>query len=384
MGRFVMPSLGSDMEAAVLAEWLVAPGDAVARGDVIAVVETQKGAIEIEVFETGTVRELLARPGDRLPVGAPMALILPPGETGKALEPAPEAPPPGATEEAPAPPAPVEAAPAPEGHAASPAARHRAAELGMPLEGLAGTGPEGAVVLADVERARAGSGAAATDPAAQMRRAIGAAMLRSTREIPHFYLSETLDLTAAETWLETRNAARPPAERLLMGALYARATALAAARVPEMNGTVTDGLLVPAAQVNLALVIALRGGGLVAPVLADAAALTLDETMARMRDLTSRARAGRLRSSEMGAGTLTLSSLGEGGAEAMAGIIFPPQAALVSLGAPRTRPWVVDGEIRPRRVVRLTVSADHRVNDGRQAARFIAAFADALTHPETP
>jgi pyruvate dehydrogenase E2 component (dihydrolipoamide acetyltransferase) len=114
----------------------------------------------------------------------------------------------------------------------------------------------------------------------------------------------------------------------------------------------------------------------------DAVRMTLEETMAGMRDLVTRARAGRLRGSEMTEGTITVSSLGETGAETMSGVIFPPQVALVGIGAPHLRPWVVDGEIVPRHVVTLTMSADHRVSDGRQVARFIAEFEDLIQKPE--
>jgi pyruvate dehydrogenase E2 component (dihydrolipoamide acetyltransferase) len=393
MGVFVMPSLGADMEAATLAEWLVRPGDEVERGDVIAVVETQKGAIEIEVFEEGRVEELVAEVGQELPVGAPLALILGAGEARPERLPEPPAPEarrasPAASPERATPPTP---APTRTGQvAASPAARVRAKELGLDLSAVPGSGPGGAIVLADVEgaaapapRQHAGSEEAeASTPAEEMRKAIAAAMSRSKRTIPHFYVSETIDLQPAADWLEARNAERPPAERLLLGALFVRAAVLAAARVPAMNGHFVDGAFRPSERVSPGVAIALRGGGLVAPALVGADGMSLSETMAGMRDLVARARAGRLRSSEITGATITVSSLGEVGAEAMTGVIFPPQVALVALGAPCRRPWVVGGEVLPRRVVTLTVSADHRVSDGRQAARFVAEFAERLSRPE--
>jgi pyruvate dehydrogenase E2 component (dihydrolipoamide acetyltransferase) len=135
--------------------------------------------------------------------------------------------------------------------------------------------------------------------------------------------------------------------------------------------------------VNPGIAVALRGGGLVAPALMDALALDLDQTMAGMRDLVTRARAGRLRGSEITEGTITISSLGETGAETMTGVIFPPQVALVGLGAPHVRPWVVDGQVVPRSVVTLTMSADHRVSDGRQVARFISELLTLMKEPES-
>jgi pyruvate dehydrogenase E2 component (dihydrolipoamide acetyltransferase) len=217
----------------------------------------------------------------------------------------------------------------------------------------------------------------------EMRKAIAAAMTRAKRTIPHFYLSETIDVDPAIRFLEARNAGRPPTERVLLGALFVRAATIAASKVPVMNGHYTEAAgYQPSDTVNTGVAVALRGGGLVAPALMDAEKMSLEDTMAGMRDLVSRARAGRLRSSEMTMGTITVSSLGDTGAEAMTGVIFPPQVALIGLGAPHLRPWVVEGEIVPRHVVTLTVSADHRVSDGRQVARFIAAFETAVQSPE--
>ncbi|UWQ27145.1 2-oxo acid dehydrogenase subunit E2 (plasmid) [Leisingera aquaemixtae] len=384
MGLFTMPSLGSDMESGTLAEWLVAPGDTVARGDAVAVVETQKGAIEIECFEAGTVQELKAQPGQVLAVGAPMAVILAAGEAAPEPEAAP-APPPAAPA-APAP-APAAAPPAVERAGvgavrASPAARLRAAELGVDLGGLRGSGPGGAIVLADVE---AGGGGGTGEPVSrldEMRKAIAAAMTRAKQTIPHFYLSQTMDVQDAIDLLAVRNSEAPPEERILLGAVLLRAAALAAQKAETLNGHYTDGAFQPAAQVNPGLAVALRGGGLVAPALEDAPSMPLRETMAAMRDLVSRARAGRLTGSEMTRGTLTVSSLGGTGGEVMAGVIFPPQVALIGIGAPQLRPWVAGGRIVPRTVVTVTVAADHRVSGGRQAARFLSEFETLVSQPE--
>ena len=394
-----MPSLGADMEAGKLVEWLVQPGDKVRRGDVVAVVETQKGAIEIEIFEEGVVRSLEAKLGAELPVGAPLAVILGDAEAEAEaepldVEPAPEpeeppAPGPSAADasvapEAPAPPPVTLPAGA---SAASPAARVRARELGTDLSTLKGSGPGGVIVLSDVE----GTGPVARPepksmPAGahlqEMRKAIAAAMTRSKLTIPHVYLSQTIDIQPAIDWLAARNEGRSPAERLLLGAIFVRAAALAAAQAKDLNGRFLADGFHASDSVNPGVAVVLRGGGLVAPALIDAPAMTLDETMAGMRDLVTRARAGRLRSSEMTEGTLTVSMLGESGPEMMTGVIFPPQVALVGLGAPQTRPWVVNGNVAPRTVVTLTVSADHRVVDGRQVARFITAFETFMKAPE--
>jgi pyruvate dehydrogenase E2 component (dihydrolipoamide acetyltransferase) len=389
MGIFAMPSLGADMEAGRLIEWLVSPGDTVTRGDIVAVVETQKGAIEIECFEEGTVRELLADIGTELAVGAPLATIQAEGEPIPEAAVAEQATPveaeqPVVTAPAPQPVAPIPPqrpqAPAPGVVPSSPAARIKARELGFDLAMLTGSGPGGAIVLADVEAEK--TQPTKRSPQDEMRRAIAAAMTRSKQTIPHFYLSQTIDVTPAMEWLTSFNEGKPPSERVLLGALFLRATVLAAAKVKTVNGHFTEEGFKPSDKINPGLAVALRSGGLVAPAIVDAEQMGLVELMAAMRDLVTRARAGRLRSSEMTEGTITLSSLGDSGAESMAGVIFPPQVALVGIGAPGLRPWVVDGTVEPRHLVTMTISADHRANDGRQASRFLSVFDSLLSTPE--
>jgi len=389
MGVFTLPSLGSDMVKGTLVEWLVAPGDTVHRGDVVAVLETQKGAIEIECFQEGTVQELLAETGKELPVGAPLATIVAPGETAPEVEiqqPPADQPVPSAVLEVET--APKKAIRLPSGDvSASPAARRRAQDLNINLASLKGSFSGGKIVLADVEAAVAEKPHRARgEPKTtmeNMRQAIGAVMTQSKRTIPHFYVSHTIDIQPGLDWLAAHNAGVPPAERILMGALFVRAAVRAAERVRVMNGRYEDGAFSPSDRVNAGIAVALRGGGLVAPALIDADRMSLAETMAGMRNLVSRARAGRLRNSEMTEGTITISSLGETGAEEMTGVIFAPQVALVCLGAPQTRPWVVGDKVMPRTVATVTVSADHRVSDGRQAAQFIQEFNTALSVPET-
>jgi pyruvate dehydrogenase E2 component (dihydrolipoamide acetyltransferase) len=267
--------------------------------------------------------------------------------------------------------------------AASPAARALAAERGIDLTTIKGTGPQGAVVLADVERAAEPTAAPTRGlDLAAMRTAIAAAMARSKREIPHYYLSQTIDLQAATDWLESQNADRPPERRLLMGALLVKATALALSAAPALNGRFEGDAFKPSKAVHAGVAIALRGGGLIAPAIRDAQALDLDALMAAMRELVARTRAGRLRSSEMSAGTVTVSSMGERGAEALTGVIYPPQVALIGFGTPGLRPWVVSGAVVPRTLVTATLAADHRVSDGRLGARFLDALDRHLQHPE--
>lgn len=428
MGVFVMPSLGADMEDGRLVEWLVKPGDAVHRGDVVAVVETQKGAIEIEIFEDGIVQSLEAELGATLPVGAALALIgdgaaepapvpkpvpvqeaVPPGAPSKpepkapepvtqepaaVIAPAPEAPVPEAPA-VPSPPAPVRpAAVTGAGIAASPAARARAMEKGIDLARVTGSWPGGAIVMADVERAAEPAAAApAPGPTSfskpvrgfdidAMRQGIAAAMARSKREIPHYYMTHEIDLQHATEWLASKNAGLEPAQRLLMGALFVKATALAAKTVDGLNGTFEQGVYRSSQTVNIGVAVALRGGGLVAPAIPAAQDRSLAEAMAAMRDLVARARAGRLRSSEMTSGTITVSSLGERGVDQMTGVIYPPQVALVTFGTPRAAARIVDGAVQARQAVAVTLAADHRTSDGRRGARFLTQIDQLLQSPE--
>jgi pyruvate dehydrogenase E2 component (dihydrolipoamide acetyltransferase) len=394
--EFRMPSLGADMEAGTLVEWLVKPGDQVKRGDIVAVVETQKGAIEIEIFETGRVEQILVDLHSKVPVGTPLARIRTELEAAAgAAAAAPAAPAPTAIPAVPSIPLAV-AGPAPPSPImpdarrlrVSPAARRLAQMRGVDPATLTGSGPEGAIVRADVERSLGAVAAPAERKRAigldldAMRSAIAAAMARSKREIPHYYLEHQVDVTPCEQWLARTNAARPPDARLLMGTLAVKAAALAARRFAAFNGFYRDGSYAPAAAVHVGVAIAIRGGGLAAPALHDVDRMPLDELMARMRDLVQRMRAGRIRSSEMSDATITVSSLGERGVEALYGIIYPPQVALVGFGKVVARPWLVDGTIGPRSVVRITLAADHRVSDGHAGALFLAEIGKLLLEPE--
>ncbi|MGZ8210735.1 MAG: dihydrolipoamide acetyltransferase family protein [Burkholderiales bacterium] len=384
MHEFKMPSLGADMEAGTLVEWLVKPGDTVKRGQVVAVVETQKGAIEVEIWEAGVVERLLIEPQTRVPVGMPLALVR------EAAEPA-AAPPPAAA------PAPVTAeAAVPESREAtrariSPAARKRAQELGLDLRAVQPTRAEAGVTLEDVERAAVECAGAAErgerpsrpgDWQAEMRKAIAAAMSRSKREIPHYYLSTEIDVTDALAWLAGENAKRPVEKRMLPAAIFMKAVALALQRAPGLNGVWRDGAFSPSTAVHLGMAIAMRGGGLVAPAIHDADAKSVDELMAALRDLIERVRSGRLRGSELTDPTVTLTSLGDQGVDRVYPVIYPPQVAIVGLGRITARPWAVDGKVLVRNVVTATLAADHRVSDGHLGARYLTQLERLLQAPE--
>jgi len=378
MAEFRMPSLGADMEAGTLVEWKVKPGDRVKRGDLVAVVDTDKGAIDIEIWEDGTIASVLVEPGTKVPVGTVLALVASAGEAvARPAEAKTRAAPPTPAEPAAAP---RRAAPAPPPGRArvSPAARARARELGVDLSAVRGTGPDGAVTRADVDAA------AAQARPTSMRQAIGAAMARSKREIPHYYLAADVDVSRALAWLAAENERRPLAQRLLPVVLLLRAVARATREVPEMNGLFVDGAFRPGEAVHLGVAISLRQGGLVAPALHDVDRKPLGELMRELGDLVTRARSGGLRSSELADATLTVTSLGDLGVQSVFGIIYPPQVALVGFGRIEERPWVVEGRVEVRPVVTATLAGDHRVSDGIRGAQFLAAVDRQLQAPEAP
>lgn len=424
MADFTMPALGADMEAGTLLEWHVKPGDAVKRGDIVAVVDTDKAEIEVEIFEDGVIEELLVEEGTKVPVGTPLARVR--GANGEGAAPTPEQvaaatpTPPPKPAPTPEPPPPVEPPPAPlpadgtktlhigvspsrqHRPRVSPLARRTAERLHVDLAEVEGSGPGGSIVQADVERA-AGTppeqGApvaeppaappppAPTEPAAPshqdaMRKAIGELMARSKREIPHYYLEHQIEISRALAWLEERNRERGVSERLLPSVLLLSAVAKATAETPALNGFWVDGAFRPADGVHLGVAISLRGGGLVAPAIHDADRKDPDQLMAELRDLVGRARAGRLRSSEMSDPTITVTSLGEQGADLVHGVVYPPQVALVGFGAIRERPWAADGMVGARPVVTATLAADHRASDGVAGSRFLALVDRKLQSPE--
>jgi pyruvate dehydrogenase E2 component (dihydrolipoamide acetyltransferase) len=370
-----MPSLGADMEAGTLVKWLKRPGDVLKRGDIIAIVDTQKGAIEIEVFEDGVIETIVVPPGEKVPVGTVLASIR------EANEPAASAaPPPTPT---------VPAAESVERRRVSPVARKLAEDLGVDLEAVYGTGPQSAITRDDVERAAAGAKIAGTpsapapapDRAGAMRSAIAAAMARSKREIPHYYLASTIDVHAVSTWLRAENERRSMADRLLMIALLIKAVALALREVPELNGHWLDGTFRKGPGIHIGCAISLRGGGLVAPALHDADGKDPGTLTREIRDLVARARAGSLRSSELTDPTITVTNLGEQGVDSAFGIIYPPQVALVGFGRILDRPCVAEGKIEPRPTLTATLSADHRASDGHRGGLFLAAIDRLLQEP---
>ena len=426
MPDFRMPSLGADMEVGSVLEWLVQPGDVVHHGDVVAVVDTAKAAVEVEVFSDGVVDELLVPVGQTVPVGTLLATLRPVDSTVPAGPPRePERPPDaGVPVRSPlvrhlahqrgvdlaAVPATgprgvvtrvdVEGAAAPrtrDGTRSSPYARRRAAQLDVDLRSVTGTGRGGAIRATDVELAagRAEERPAAVDQVATAagapatgdrrtaaRQAIAALMTRSKREVPHYYLTQTIDLAQATDWLHEHNRDREVSQRVLPAALLVRAVALACRTHPSLNGFWRDDRFDPADDVHVGSAVALRGGGLVTPALLHADRLSVAQTMAALRSLVERSRAGRLRLRELTDGTITVTNLGERGAESVLGVVFPPQVALVGFGRVAERPWAVDGLLGVRPLVTASLAADHRATDGHVGSTFLAEVDRLLQDPD--
>jgi len=404
-----MPALGADMDEGTLNEWLVKPGDKVTRGQIVAVVETTKAAVEIECWQEGTVNELLVPVGETVQVGAALATLLAPGERAE-KRPRVSARPQASASAATAPAATPSSAPAPARSEAvtppsapgrrrwvSPAARRLAQSLHVDIDAVSGTGPQGAVIISDIEHAAAtlehvaaakqpptkpkGKPTAA-DRGAQMRKSIAAAMSRSKREIPHYYLADEIVFENSLTWLTKRNAQRSIDERVLPAVLLLKAVGLAAQRFGEFNGFWRDDGFQPATGVHVGVGISLRGGGLVAPAIHDVPEKKLDELMDDLTDLVARARSFSLRSSEMSDPTITVTNLGDQGVDAVFGVIYPPQVAIVGFGQPAQRVCVIDGGIRVVTTVQATLAADHRASDGHRGALFLTAINELLQQPD--
>jgi pyruvate dehydrogenase E2 component (dihydrolipoamide acetyltransferase) len=272
----------------------------------------------------------------------------------------------------------------------SPAARARAARLAIDPAGAQGTGPQGEITLDDVVRLASKSALPAIAPTATssgavahdgMRNAIAASMSRSKREIPHYYLQLAMDFQPAASWLAAFNQSRPPPERILTAAMLIKAVARAAAEKRGFSGYFAADVFAPAVPVHVGVAIALRGGGLVAPAILEADRKPVATIMHELQDLVTRVRAGHMRSSEISSPTITVTSLGDEGAETVYPIIYPPQVAIVGFGSVLERPWVVEGRIEARPVLNLTLAADHRVTDGRQGAQFLTLVRDWLSRP---
>ena len=451
-----MPALGADMTEGRIVEWLVEPGDHVDRGEIVAVVETDKADIEIEVFRAATIGRFLVEPGEVVPVGTPIA-ELEATARGAGPDEAPEAEEaPSATEEEP-----EDAAEAPAGreaptphatHVTSPLVRHLAEQHRVDIAHVHGTGPGGRVTRSDVEHAAstipAPSPAPSREPSREpaqapggrprvtprarrlaeeagipgerlgdlaangrpvtgadvldagreargpqvpdvdpMRRRIAELMARSWREIPHYHLERRLDVGDLLDRLRSLNEQRSVADRILPAAVLLAGVAAAAQGVAECNGWWRDDRFHAADHVDIGVVLSLRSGGVIVPTIANADELDVDAMMGRLREIVERARRGRLRGSDLAEASITVTNLGDQGADAVFGVIHPPQVALVGLGAVRDDVWADGDSVRVARTVRASLSGDHRATDGLTGSVFLAEMnraLDRLLREETP
>jgi pyruvate dehydrogenase E2 component (dihydrolipoamide acetyltransferase) len=406
---YAMPSLGADMDEGSVIEWLVKVGDRVERGQVVARVETEKSDIDIEIWHGGMVEEIVVQPNLVVPVGTTLLRI---SAAGAKDAPEPAQPPTEPTTAASVYSEPVgdqvqasrqtgrvhhdlvERINSDDSVWASPLARQLAGERGIVLTEVLGSGPGGAVRARDLpSRSPVTPGAAeargvqpprsALSRSDRMRSMIAERMTRSNSEIPHYRLQRDVDLACLVDHLSSINETRPVADRVVPAAAFVRAVAIAAHRHPELNGTWSDNCFHPAQGVNISVAISLRSGGLVTPTIRDADTISLDESMSLLREFTTAARSGTMRSEwTTGNSSITITNLGERGADLVHGLISPPEVALVGFGRIIERPWVVNGEVVPRPIVTVTLGADHRATDGAVGSRFLSTLANALEKPE--
>ena len=420
MKTLTMPSFGSDMATGTLAKWHVKAGDTVLKGDIVASIETMKGLIDMEVFDDGVIDSLSASEGEELHIGAPIAQLRLRSENNESRK-SIEKPTIEAIENTKTDINAVGQDKVWPGEqeintktqrvetdnelsqqceirerttlvAISPAARKRAAELGVNWRQLThGHGPEGAIILKDIDDAsnitvqspvKSKPTKSKPNPAEMMRQAIAANVSRSKREIPHYYLQLDVVLEKALNCLSTHNADLPPSQRILVNAMIYCAIARALDDYPTFNGFYTDGQYQASETVHLGHAISLRTGGLMIAAIQDAQSLGVIELMDKLRDQVTRAREGGLRMSEVTEASVTISSIGDRGADSMQSIIFPPQVAIFGLGRPRKMPWIIDEAVVAATVVTISLAADHRVSDGHSGARLLNKINKLLQTPE--
>jgi pyruvate dehydrogenase E2 component (dihydrolipoamide acetyltransferase) len=412
--RVVMPKLSDTMEEGKILRWLKQEGDKVETGQTLAEVETDKATVEMEAYTNGTIRKLVAAPGDTIKIGALIAVIGGPDEDiSSLLDAAPSPETKAAAVPAPRPvptPRPAAAAPrpsaAPTPRAAAPAAAHdagsralrasplalrMAAEAGIDLNALQGSGPQGRVIKRDIEAAvaaKATSAQASSTPAApigdvqeielsSMRRTIAKRLVQSKAPVPHFYL--TVDVAADRLW-EAYRALKALDYPVSLNDVIIKACASALKRHPEINASFAGDHVKQYSRVHIGLAVALEDG-LITPVIRDADSKPLIDIGAEARELAERARSRRLQPQEYTGATFSISNLGMMGIEEFSAIINPPEAAILAVGSVREVPVVEGGEVKVGRRMKMTLSVDHRVADGAQGARFMATLKGMLENP---
>lgn len=351
--QITMPSLGADMTEGKLLNWRIKIGDHIKKGQVVADIETQKAAVEMESFSEGLVVSLKALPQDIVPVGAVMAEL-----SSELSEPLQQSP---------------------IDRRATPAAKKLAADNKIDWQQLRGSGPVGAVELKDVQAVLGkteshrdeGKGSQQNSSFIDMRAAISKAMEKSKHEIPHYYLKTSVDVDPLLEKLEDLNKTNLATDRILLASVIAKITASTLADFPELNGFYREGRFQPAKEINVGIAVSLKKAGLITPCLFSLPEKSIFEFSKDFNDLIYRARSSQLRSKELSEGTFTISNLGDQGAQEVFGIIFPPQVALLGVGAVHQKPVIKAGQIVIGHELNLTLSGDHRVSDGISGSRFL-------------
>ena len=398
-----MPSFGADMTEGTLVKWLVKEGEQIERGCIIAEIETNKGIIELDIFEDAVIEKLLIKEGEQVTVGTPIARLHSLSDTATPHQDVPsevnvinEAE--TVADKKPTPPT---TKIIPDEHdfiLATPAARAFADRNKLSLHSVKALNDNKKIItLAMVEAIQKEPSPAAQEKIAQttphppnkagfdketMRQSISDTVTRSKQQIPHYYLSQRLDITALEHYLHEYNAGVTPELRILLAAPLLCAIARTLMKNNRLNGLYENNHFSPGSTVNLANAVNLRGGGLVMPVIRDAQTLTAVLMMEQLKEQVSRARNASLRISELSGGSFTVTNIGERGAEQMFAVIYPPQVAIIALGTPHQEAMIIDGGIQIRSIIEATLAADHRVSDGHIGARLLYQLNQQLQKPE--
>ncbi|HVV08560.1 dihydrolipoamide acetyltransferase family protein [Amycolatopsis sp.] len=374
MPEITMPRLSDTMEEGVIVAWRKQAGDKVSPGEVLAEIETDKAIMELEAYDEGVLERVLAKEGEKVAIGTPIAVV---GDgSGKASEPTP------------APIAAAAPAAAPDRPKASPLARKIAREQGVDLAQVTGSGPGGRIIRRDVESAPAPAPVqvAAGDyeevPLTSIQRVAAKRLTESKRDAPHFYLTAAVDVTELLAFRGTVNDAVQSAggAKVSVNDLLLRAVAITLRANPAVNVSFAGDKLLRHNGVHVGVAVAVPAG-LVVPVIRDTDRKAVSEIAVESREKAERARDGKLRADEMSGGTFTVSNLGMFGIEQFAAVINPPEAAILAVGAATPELRLIDGEVIERKILRLTLSADHRAIDGATGAVFLQQLTGLLENP---
>jgi pyruvate dehydrogenase E2 component (dihydrolipoamide acetyltransferase) len=402
----VMPKLGFDMREGVLNGWLKQIGDEIGQGDIIAEIESDKATLELESQASGVLLRQLADAGDVVPVGANLAIV---GEAGEDISDLIDQAADQVTGGEETTTTTVDASPIasydkvagttmpagefPGGVKATPVARRIAHELGVNLSSVVGTGPDGRIRKADVESFQAAPmaspmaastapiGPETTEiPTSRLRQIIGRRMLESKITVPHFYVTNEIDMAAALALRKEINVLFSDDEKITVNDFVVRAAAIALRQFPNLNASYAGEKLVRHNRINIGSAVAVEGG-LLTVVQKDTDAASLSQIAADNREMIARARSGKIHADDVTGGTFTVSNLGAFDVDHFIAIINPPDAAILAIGSARKVPVVVDGELAVGTRMKATISADHRVTDGAEAARYMQTFKLMLEEP---